>query len=147
MKVIIAGSRKLHPIDSQIRSIIKQSGFEVTELVSGNAEGIDKAGEGWAQLENTFRARPPVSDPLINITRFPARWSDITAPGAIVRYNRAGRPYNVKAGFERNQKMAEYADALIAIWDGKSRGTADMIRRMEKLGKPVFKFIIKEEDE
>jgi hypothetical protein len=25
--------------------------------------------------------------------------------------------------------MAEYADALVAVWDGKSRGTADMIRQ------------------
>lgn len=36
--------------------------------------------------------------------------------------------------------MAGYADALIAIWDGKSRGTAHMIETMKKLGKPTFVF-------
>jgi len=37
-----------------------------------------------------------------------------------------------KAGLIRNQQMADVADALIALWDGKSRGTRDMIERMAK---------------
>ena len=52
------------------------------------------------------------------------------------RWNRYGR----KAGILRNRKMAKYADALIAVWDGLSRGTANMIAEMEALGKPVFRF-------
>ena len=31
------------------------------------------------------------------------------------------------AGPLRNEKMARVADALIAFWDGKSRGTKNMI--------------------
>lgn len=31
------------------------------------------------------------------------------------------------AGFKRNTEMAKYADALIAFWDGKSKGTKHMI--------------------
>ncbi len=38
----------------------------------------------------------------------------------------------------RNQAMAEYADALVAVWDGKSPGTKDMVGRMLNLGKPTF---------
>ena len=34
--------------------------------------------------------------------------------------------------------MADSADALIAIWDGKSVGTKDMIRRARKTGLTVF---------
>lgn len=33
--------------------------------------------------------------------------------------------------------MAEYADAAIVFWDGKSRGAKNMIDEMKKLGKPV----------
>jgi hypothetical protein len=33
--------------------------------------------------------------------------------------------------------MAAVADALVAFWDGQSRGTADMIRLMQTAGKPV----------
>ena len=32
-----------------------------------------------------------------------------------------------KAGYLRNVDMAEYADALVAFWDGKSKGTGHMI--------------------
>ena len=36
--------------------------------------------------------------------------------------------------------MAEYGDALIAVWDGKSRGTQNMIDIMKAFGKPVYVF-------
>ena len=39
------------------------------------------------------------------------------------------------AGPIRNRQMAEYADYLIAFWDGESRGTRNMIETMKKLGK------------
>ena len=33
--------------------------------------------------------------------------------------------------------MAEYADAALVIWDGKSKGSADMLKQMHRLEKPV----------
>ena len=44
----------------------------------------------------------------------------------------AHRPKRI---FRSLQEMAEYADYLIAFWDGKSRGTRNMIEIMKKLGK------------
>ena len=40
-----------------------------------------------------------------------------------------------------NKQMADYADALVAIWDGKSRGTKHMIdlARMQSLEVFVFR--------
>lgn len=38
------------------------------------------------------------------------------------------------AGFKRNVKMAEYADALVAFWDGSSRGTKHMIDTAKEKG-------------
>lgn len=32
------------------------------------------------------------------------------------------------AGFKRNVRMAKYADALVAFWNGKSPGTKHMIQ-------------------
>jgi hypothetical protein len=34
--------------------------------------------------------------------------------------------------------MASMADALIAVWDGKSRGTKNMIETAEKMGLRVY---------
>lgn len=50
--------------------------------------------------------------------RFPADWGK----------------YGKSAGVLRNKQMAEYADGLIAFWDGKSRGTANMIETAKGLG-------------
>jgi len=38
------------------------------------------------------------------------------------------------AGPKRNEQMANDADALIAFWDGKSKGTKNMIDAANKLG-------------
>lgn len=86
------------------------SGFEVSEVVSGGARGVDAAGEVWAK---GYR---------IPVRRFPANWK--THGGA--------------AGPIRNGEMAAYADAVIAIWDGQSRGTADMVRQAEQAGLKVY---------
>ena len=41
------------------------------------------------------------------------------------------------AGFKRNAEMAQFADGLLAFHNGVSKGTANMISVMRKLGKPV----------
>ncbi len=47
----------------------------------------------------------------VPIKKFPANWT----------------AYGMSAGYKRNQQMAENADALIALWDGESKGTKHMI--------------------
>ena len=42
--------------------------------------------------------------------------------------------YGRAAGPRRNKQMAEYADALLAYWDGKSRGTKNMIELAKDKG-------------
>lgn len=58
---------------------------------------------------------------------FPAAWDDVNAPGAVVRTNGRGKPYNVRAGFIRNGEMAEVGTHLLTFYDGVSNGTPDMI--------------------
>ncbi len=38
--------------------------------------------------------------------------------------------------------MALYGDALLLIWDGKSRGSTSMRNEMKKLDKPVYEVIL-----
>lgn len=42
-----------------------------------------------------------------------------------------------KAGYIRNEQMVKNADALVAFWDGKSKGTKHMIDTAEKHGLPT----------
>lgn len=110
MKTIIAGSRGIESY-AVVKEVIEDSGFEITEVVSGGARGVDKTGEQWAKKNN------------IPIKRFLPDW-------------RAGR----QAGMLRNVEMGNYADALIAIWDGTSSGTKHMIDYATRKGLKIFLF-------
>jgi len=112
MKVIIAGSRGIGPKTTRfllnaLADHIKSQGiYPIDEVVSGTAAGVDKGGELYAEQHD------------ITITRMPADW------------DHHGR----SAGYIRNKEMANHADALIALWDGKSSGTRHMIEIASKKG-------------
>lgn len=127
IRVIIAGDRDIDENNlTLIEQAVEASGFTITQVFSGTAKGGDKLGERWAKRNK------------IKIREFPADWKDITAPGAVIKEGQYG-PYNAKAGFARNQEMADYAEALIALQpNGDSSGTQDMIERARKKGIPVF---------
>lgn len=120
MRVIIAGSRNIHNYDDVIKGIFlalwywKKTYEDVSEVVSGNARGVDLLGVKWAIRNN------------IKYTLYPAHW------------NRYGK----RAGYVRNTKMAENAEALIAIWDGESKGTKHMIDIAKRKGLKVFVYEI-----
>ncbi len=117
MKVIIAGDREFNDYDMLERAI-EQSGFEITEVVSGGARGSDKLGELWAKAHK------------VPVKIFAADWDNIKVKGAIVKTNQWKKKYNANAGFARNEEMASYAEALIALQpDGPTPGTQDMIKR------------------
>ncbi len=106
-KVIIAGSRD-YTNYAQLCSIVDRelAGIEEVEIVSGGARGTDALGERYAKERRCA------------LKVFPADWD---------QWGRAAGPI-------RNEEMADYADALIAFWDGRSAGTRDMIRRAEEKG-------------
>lgn len=110
MKVIIAGSRGIVLAPIKMEEIILASKFKVAEVVSGTCYGVDKSGEDWAKWS------------LIPIRKFPADWE---------RYGKS-------AGYKRNEQMARYADALIAIWDGNSKGTEHMISIANKYQLKIY---------
>lgn len=102
MKVIIAGSRDFNDYEFLCKVcdyLLSHRTRDEIEIVSGTARGADSLGEKYAK-EKGF-----------SLKLFPAEW---------VKYGNA-------AGFKRNAQMASYGDALIAFWDGKSKGTTHMI--------------------
>jgi len=101
MKVIIAGGRGFNDLEklSNFCDTILSNIEEDIEIVSGTANGADKLGEKYAKEKGYA------------IKQFPADWD----------------AHGKSAGYIRNAEMAKYADALIAFWDGKSKGTKHMI--------------------
>ncbi len=102
-KVIIAGSRGF----SNYKLLREQCNKYLREkkktsniiIVSGHARGADTLGEKYAQDEG------------FDLEIYPAQWKKL----------------GKQAGYRRNEQMAEVADALIAFWDGESKGTKHMI--------------------
>ena len=109
MKVIIAGGRNITDY-AYVEAAVKESGFNITEVVSCCARGADTLGEKYANNNG------------ITIKKFPADWDT----------------HGKRAGCIRNCQMGDYADALIAIWDGESRGTKHMIDYATNKGLEVF---------
>ena len=110
MKLIIAGSRGISDLGVVGRGLaLVRAKHNVTEIISGGADGPDKLGETLARNLN------------IQCTVFRAEW------------HKFGR----RAGMLRNVRMGEYAEGLLAIWDGKSTGTKHMIDYMTRAKKYV----------
>lgn len=119
MKVIIAGGRdfdNFRLLSTKVNSILCEITSDI-EIVCGCAKGADDLGRKYAKNLG------------YKIKEFPADWD---AHGKF-------------AGVKRNREMAEYADALIAFWDGKSKGTKNMIEEAKKRGLKVrvIKYLLK----
>lgn len=99
-RVIIAGGRDFNDYDLLERKMdhLLSKISNTIIIVCGKARGADTLGEQYAKARN------------YQVAYYPADWSIGKA-----------------AGYIRNTEMAENADALVAFWDGKSRGTKHMI--------------------
>ena len=106
-KVVLAGGRDFNDYDLLKLKLdfLLQNKTDV-EIVSGAARGADSLGERYAKEKG------------YSIHTKPADWDN----------------YGKSAGYRRNAEMAQYGDALVAFWDGKSKGTKHMIDLAEKHG-------------
>jgi hypothetical protein len=89
------------------------------EIISGGACGVDACAQEYAQT---------VGLPL-----------RVFYP----QYERYGRG----APIVRNREIVEYADEVLAFWDGRSAGTRWVIRYCEKVGKACRVILCAPEDE
>ena len=81
---------------------------EVDTIISGGADGIDSLAEQYADMHrlSKYILRP--------------------------RYDLYGRAAPIK----RNEKMVDISDAILIIWDGKSKGTQHTLKYSKKSNKP-----------
>lgn len=107
-RVIVAGGRDFVDyalLKKRLDAALINKVAQGIVVVSGKARGADSLGEKYARERG------------YDIAEFPADWDT----------------HGKAAGHIRNRQMAENADALVAFWDGKSRGTKNMIETAKKL--------------
>ena len=108
MKLAVVGSRDFNDyglLKSKLDAIHKRK--PITLIISGGAKGADSLSEKWAKENN------------IETLIFIPDW------------NKFGK----RAGFLRNEDIIKNSDAVVACWDGKSKGTKhsiDLAKKYEK---------------
>lgn len=127
MRIVVTGGRNFADaamVDRALSAVHRKHG--ITALIEGEASGADTLCRKWAEAHG------------IAVKDFPANWSDVDRPGAIVRKRRDGSLYDAAAGSIRNQRMIDEGrpDAAVAFPGGS--GTADMVRRLNHAGIPTW---------
>ena len=123
IRLIVAGTRTFddyvlmkEKLDQIILGLREDYSGAPVVIISGNAKGADQLGIRYAMERN------------LSFRRFPAQWHQ----------------YGKAAGPMRNAQMLAYAKegipALVAFWDGKSRGTDNMIQAARR-GKAFVRVI------
>lgn len=110
-KVIIAGGRSFNDyqlLKSTMDRLLVNITDEIT-VVCGQAKGVDTLGEQYAKEKG------------YTVSYYPADW----------------KQYGKRAGYLRNEQMAQNADALAAFWNGESKGTKHMIDVAKRYGLKV----------
>jgi len=112
-KVIIAGSREFADFKLLCKTMDHMLSKKLSEgysiqVISGASRGADKLGEQYAGLRG------------YEVISMPADWDS----------------YGKRAGYLRNEEMANIADALVAFHNGVSPGTKHMIDIAKKKGLP-----------
>lgn len=111
-KLIVAGGRDFTDAEHMSRVLFAMADVEFADyevsIVSGMAKGADALGYQFAKANH------------VKVYEFPARWE----------------MFGKRAGFVRNKEMGDFADGLLAFWNG-SNGTGNMIAYMKTLNKPV----------
>ena len=87
---------------------------DTTEIVSGGARGIDRCAREYAKSHN------------IKLTEF------------LPEYEK----YGGRAPLKRNLQIIDYADLVLAFWDGKFRGTKYVIEQCKIMNKKVNVYIV-----
>lgn len=103
MRIIIAGGRDFNDY-GKLLHYAKRIVQPGDTIISGGARGADAMGESFATRNG------------LGLEVYPAEWD---------KYGKA-------AGHRRNHQMSLVADALIAFWDGQSKGTKNMIENAHK---------------
>ena len=118
MKVLICGSRTISD-SAVVLKAVAQSGIRPTHIISGGARGVDRLASQYAASRG------------IEFTEYLADWNK----------------YGKRAGFVRNYVMVGAAEAVIAVWDGTSRGTKHSIEYARSCGKWVFVYLHRSEEQ
>lgn len=126
MKLIIAGGRDFKDyelLNRKVSELLRNPFNPPLEIVSGGQVSTNAKGESWGA---DYLGERYAMEHNIPVKSFPADWDK----------------YGISAGPFRNGQMAEYSTDCIVFWDGKSKGSRNMINhaRRNKLNLTIINY-------
>lgn len=114
MNIIVVGSRS-YSTPELFKQALTNSGFQMTGLVSSGNLGLDRHVEKYAEEHKI----------------------------PIYRFSLNKKKFGRAADLYRNMEMVSYADAVIAIWNGKSVNTRLMLEQAYRAKLKIYVELVK----
>lgn len=129
MKVFISGSKSISALSEEVKSLLDEHIALGTEFLVGDCYGVDVAVQKYLE----FRGYSNITIYCSGVTP-----RNNFAPSAKVRScTEAAKGLTGRAfQYVKDIQMAQDCDQALMVWDGKSKGTGDNIRRIKEMGKP-----------
>ena len=129
MKIFISGSKSISKLPDLAKIFIDQFIENIDEILVGDCYGVDAAVQMYLDSKG-------YSNVIVYCSGETPRNNFVT--GAKVRScaeaakGLTGRAFQ----YVKDIQMAQDCDQALMVWDGKSKGTAENIRRIKEMGKP-----------
>jgi hypothetical protein len=129
MKLFISGSKSISALSEEVKSLLDEHIALGTEFLVGDCYGVDAAVQKYLELKGYKNVTIYCSGetPRNNFTTGAKVHSCAEAAKGLT-----GSAFH----YVKDIQMANDCNQAIMIWDGKSKGTGEYIRRIKEMGKP-----------
>ena len=129
MKVFISGSKSISALSEEVKSLLDEHIALGTEFLVGDCYGVDAAvqmyldSKGYRNVTIYCSGETPRNNYVTGAKVHSCAEAAKGLTGSAFQY-------------VKDIQMAQDCDTALMIWDGKSKGTGENIRRIKELKKP-----------
>jgi hypothetical protein len=129
MKLFISGSKSISILSDEVKSLLDTFIATDAEILVGDCYGVDAAVQKYLESKG-----------YCNVTIYCSGETSRNnfAPSAKVRSCAEAAKGLTGSTFQyvKDMQMTQDSDQALMVWDGKSKGTGENIRRIKELKKP-----------
>jgi len=135
MRVFISGSKSISKLPEEVKSLLDTFIATDAEILVGDCYGVDAAVQMYLDSKG-------YSNVIVYCSGETPRNNFVTG-AKVCSYAEAAKGLTGSAfHYVKDIQMANDCDQAIMIWDGKSKGTGENIRRIKEMNKPYQEIIV-----
>ncbi len=129
MKIFISGSKSISALPEEVKSLLDTFIATDAEILVGDCYGVDAAVQKYLESKGCGNV-------TIYCSGETPRNNYVTGAKVHSCAEAAKGLTGSAFQYEKDIQMAQDCDTALMIWDGKSKGTGENIRRIKEMGKP-----------